>query len=305
MSPSETGSDVSPSSPVVSPGRALAAAREAWSLSPADLAVRLRLDPKIVIALERDDFENLPAATFIKGYVRSIAKELHIDAQSILDSYAAHTALEPPELADFSSRAPNQIGTSSAIIKAISYGVGVTLIVLMAVWWRSNYQTTEIAREAALEPEPVVEANPKPFSYPYEILDDEPMGSELNPQETPVLERETDNPVETPILEPEGAEPDLTATPHLLIATTEEAWVEVYDRNGSKLYYGLTREDQPIEIDTETYYRLTLGNTDSISLHYNGEEIDLAPYSKDGVAQLELGVETNETSEQNNETTID
>ena len=305
MSPSETGPDVSPSSPVALPGRALAAAREARSLSPADLAVRLRLDTRIVMALERDDFENLPAATFTKGYIRSIAKELHIDAHSILDSYAAHAGLEPPALVDFSSRPPNQIGTNSTIIKAISYGVGATLIVLMAVWWRSNYQTTEIALEVALEPEPMAEISPEPFSYPYEIFDDEPMGWELNPEETSVLAREKDNLFETPTLDPDGGESDLTATRHLLIATKDEAWIEVYDRNGSKLYYGLTRKDQPVEIDTETYYRLTLGNTDSISLHYNGEDIDLAPYSKDGVAQLELGIETNETSEQNNETTID
>ncbi len=303
MSSSDTGPEVSPSNPVESPGRALAAARESQSLSTADLAVRLRLDTRIVMALERDDFENLPAPTFIKGYIRSIAKELNIDAQAILDSYETHAAIEPPPLADFSSRAPDQIGTNSTIIKAISYGLAATLLILIAVWWRSNYQIGESTRDVAIEPEPdpVVDIGPGPFNNPYEILD-EPTGWAVSPQEATVMEAEnegkTENLLDAPTSELDTDEPDITATQQLLISTSEEAWIEVYDVNGSKLYYGLTRKNQPIEIDTETYYRLTLGNTESISLHYNGEKIDLDLYSKDGVAQLELGTKTNDADAQ-------
>lgn len=298
MSSSETGPDESPSSPVESPGRALAAARESQSLSPADLAVRLRLDTRIVMALERDDFENLPAPTFIKGYIRSIAKELHIDAQAILDSYESQAAIEPP-LADFSSRAPDQIGTNSTIIKAISYALAATLILLIALWWRSNYQIAETTLNAALEPEPesVAQTSPEPFNYPYEIVGDETEW-ELDPQETPALEEEVEDLVEMPTPDLVDSEPEPATTRQLLISTTDEAWIEVYDLNGSKLYYGLTRKEQPIEIDTETYYRLTLGNTDSISLHYNGEKIDLDPHSKDGVAHLELGAARSDAGEQ-------
>ena len=101
--------------PVESPGRLIAAAREAHSINPGDLAARLRLDTKIIKALERDDFENLPAPTFVKGYIRSIANELDIDATLILEAYAAHASLEPPTLADFSSRAPDQVGINSTI----------------------------------------------------------------------------------------------------------------------------------------------------------------------------------------------
>ena len=37
------------------------------------------------------------------------------------------------------------------------------------------------------------------------------------------------------------------------------------------------------------YYRLVLGNTDSIELQFDGERVDLAPHSIQGVARLELG----------------
>ena len=120
--------------PVASPGRLVAAAREARSINPADLAARLRLDTKIIKALERDDFENLPAPTFVKGYIRSIANELDVDAEPILESYAAHVSYDPPTLADFSSRAPEQVGINSTIIKVVTYALIATLILLIILW---------------------------------------------------------------------------------------------------------------------------------------------------------------------------
>ena len=87
-----------------SPGRMIARAREAASISASDLAVRLRLDTRIVKALERDDFENLPAPMFVKGYIRSIAKELGTDAEAVLSAYELQTSVEPPSLAPYRSR---------------------------------------------------------------------------------------------------------------------------------------------------------------------------------------------------------
>jgi cytoskeleton protein RodZ len=263
MPATENGPDISPRGPIESPGRALAIARESQSISPADLAIRLRLDTKIIMALERDDFENLPAPTFIKGYIRSIAKELNIDSHAILESYATQAALEPPPLADFSSRAPEQIGTNSTIIKSISYGLAATLILLIALWWQTNYQNREAPPPDAivdheLQPEPEARPGPLPL-YSYDIVEDT---SNL---------------------------PQLVESHALLISTTDEAWVEVYDHAGNKLYFGLTRKGQLIEIDSEVYYRLTLGNADSISLQYRGDDIDLSLHSTNGVAQLELG----------------
>lgn len=297
MSLHETASGVSSINPVESPGRVLAAAREAHSLSPADLAAQLRLDTKIVLALERDDFENLPAPTFVKGYIRSIAKALNLDSRAIIESYEALAAVGPPALSGFASRAPDQIGTNNTIIKVISYGLVATLILLIALWWRSNYQHDEARQNAALEPEPEVEAASEPFSDAYDIVDHEPPGLGLTAQEIAALYAEGDV-TKLPMSDDNSSEVDPNEPHRLLISTTDEAWIEVYDLNGNKLYYGLTKKDQPVEIDTEKYYRLTLGNTDSISLQYNGEEVDLGPHTKDGVAQLELGTATDNDEQQ-------
>lgn len=286
MTSKNTEAGVAAISSVESPGRMLAAARESHSLSPADLAVRLRLDTKIVMALERDDFENLPAPTFIKGYIRSIAKELNINPQTVLETYAAHAVIEPPALADFSSRAPTQIGVNSTIIKAITYGLAVLLIVLIVSWWQSNYQNGGFGNETGKGDEIALASTATLLSYSYPIVE-HAQGWRVATPDITVQKRDS---------EPAEMFPsnEVIAAPQtgqsLSISTTSEAWIEIYDASGDKLYYGLAKNNKPIEIDGSAYYRLILGNTGSITLYHNGDDVDIGPHSQDGVAQLELGI---------------
>lgn len=289
MSLKNTDPGASALNPVESPGRLIAAARESHSIGPADLAVRLRLDAKIVKALERDDFENLPEPTFVKGYIRSIAKELGIDAAPILEAYAAHASLDPPTLADFSSRAPEQVGINSTIIKAVTYVLAASLILLMALWWRSAYEnnTAESARGAA--PGAAADSAPAtPLSYSYTTIEHDEPGWRVPSPKEPFSEVSETDPTAEQLEETEPAAPgDMPG--RISITTTSEAWLEIYDGAGGRLYYGMAKADKAVEIAGQTYYRFVIGNSESVTLSFNGETVDLAPYSEEGVAQFELG----------------
>lgn len=270
-------------SPGDSPGRMVAAAREARGINPADLAVRLRLDAKIIKALERDDFENLPAPTFVKGYIRSIAKELDVESAPILAAYTTHGAVEPPSLADFSSRPPEQVGINSTVIKTATYGIVAVLVLLIGLWWQSNREAdSDHAERRAVATEGIDDA-PQPLPYKYEIID--------HGDESWRLARPTE-----PTISPDGSEQALAPaaaaneTQHeLQLSTTSEAWIEIYDAQDNRLYFGMAKADKPVILSAQNYYRLILGNTDSISLRFDGKAIDLNPHAEQGVAQLELG----------------
>ena len=283
MTPKEAESGAATASPTISPGRLIANAREALSIGPADLAARLRLDTKIVKALERDDFDALPEPTFVKGYIRSIAKELEIDADTVLSAYAAATSVEPPSLADFSSRAPDQIGINSGVVKAVTYGLVGILVVLIALWWRGNYTETAEDTAAGATADAIAAADaPVPLPYTYDVVEhaEDSWRNPPLPDEDPVPPAAGDEPAPAPV----------SADGHRLsIATDSEAWVEVYDRGGERLYFGMARAGQSVELDGHAYYRMVLGNTDSIRLEFDGTAIDLAPHSNEGVAQLALG----------------
>lgn len=76
--------------PPGSAGAMLANARTEKNWSVQDIAEKLKLSPKQVIALEKNQYELLPKMVIVRGFVRSYAKLLKIDAEAIL-------ALLPPD----------------------------------------------------------------------------------------------------------------------------------------------------------------------------------------------------------------
>lgn len=71
------------------PGTLLREARTARGLSSAELAAELRLSEAQVDALEREDYSTLPPAPFVRGYLRSSARLLGIDADTLVAAYDA------------------------------------------------------------------------------------------------------------------------------------------------------------------------------------------------------------------------
>ena len=59
-------------------GGALRLAREKSGLTIHDIASRLKISPKQIIAIESDDFAALPESTIVRGFIRNYAKLLKI-----------------------------------------------------------------------------------------------------------------------------------------------------------------------------------------------------------------------------------
>jgi cytoskeleton protein RodZ len=67
-------------------GKKLREEREKLGLSVADVAGQTKFAPRQIEALEAEDFKSLPEAAFLRGFVRSYAKILRLDAESLLAS---------------------------------------------------------------------------------------------------------------------------------------------------------------------------------------------------------------------------
>lgn len=81
-------------------GALITRAREAAGLTREELAVRMCMTPGKLEHLERDDFERLAGATYVRGYLRNTCKELGIDAAPLLEALErqlpAQVESEPP-----------------------------------------------------------------------------------------------------------------------------------------------------------------------------------------------------------------
>lgn len=78
-------------------GQLLKAEREKKGLSLHEIGMSLKINPKILKAIEDNDNSNLPAKTFLRGFVRSYAQYLRIDVDHALKLFQEEYGSTRPE----------------------------------------------------------------------------------------------------------------------------------------------------------------------------------------------------------------
>lgn len=123
-----------------SPGELLRRQREAMALSRDEVAEALNLRPAVIDGLERDDYEEVPIATYRRGYLRSYANLLGIDPAPVLAAYRARSGGEEQESkvtpVHVVNKPPSKLGAwlfRLATLLVIAGMVGLTLM-----WWQSR-----------------------------------------------------------------------------------------------------------------------------------------------------------------------
>jgi len=122
------------------PGDLLQAGRIEMGLSLEDVASRMHLNADIVEAIEANNFSDITAPIFVKGYLRAYAKIVSLDENELIQQYLEYYSYEDPPIGSTSKLLP-EISTSDRRIKWFTYLL-ILLGVLLAVWWLNKYQTT-------------------------------------------------------------------------------------------------------------------------------------------------------------------
>ena len=68
-------------------GELLKSERIKKDLTVQDIAYALKLNSKIIIAIENGDLDQLPAKTFVRGFVKSYADYLKVDSEIVLRQF--------------------------------------------------------------------------------------------------------------------------------------------------------------------------------------------------------------------------
>ncbi len=274
-------------------GATLKHAREQRNLSEIDLARNLRLEPRIIRQLEEERFDELPAPAFVRGYLRSVGKELGVDTSRLLELFDAQSTREAPQLSDFESRPPLEITSDSRIVRYTTVVLLVGLLVLVAMWWRSHGDSFSMLKYLhESNPSAIVPIPPTPpLSYKFE---------QITHSEDPFF-RAPDVEVEAPASTDDNApttaansttESEDSATSgvsDIVISSSADAWIEILDAGGARLYYNLVRPGNEVRITGKRPYTLVIGNAPAVRLSFAGKKIDLAPLARDGVVKTTLG----------------
>ena len=136
------------------PGQYLAYEREKRGFTVEDIAGKLRLSPRTIRALEEETHDKLPELVYVRGYIRSYCRLLHIDSVPVLDMYTANIPQETDQLLeDLSSSSPLNERQQKYIIFWGSVAVAFIFLALVIGWWQENRPTTYPVSESSVSQE--------------------------------------------------------------------------------------------------------------------------------------------------------
>src|SRR5262249_3263516 len=115
-------------------GGRLRAGREKMSLTVLQVAERIHTDPKIVEAIEVDNFEALGAPVYARGHIRHYRELVGESAQELTVLYADLSKVAQPDLTQI-VKAPSADETNRLVAPTLA--VIAVFAVAGAIWWVS------------------------------------------------------------------------------------------------------------------------------------------------------------------------
>ncbi len=127
----------------IGPGERLQAARIQQGLSLDDVADRMHLSLSILKAIEDNNFEEITAPIFVKGYLRAYARIVSLNEDEMILQYLDFYSEEDPPISSTSNILP-ELSIGDARIKWTTYLVILVIGVLLVAWWWNREQNSEV-----------------------------------------------------------------------------------------------------------------------------------------------------------------
>ncbi len=277
-------------------GKYLKKAREKKKLSLEQIASQTRIQETHLRALESEDFANLPAKVFAKGFVRSYAKALGLDEEEALQGFLETSGTFYDQSQPEQPQPHTQVKLEAAPRPSIHWNLVVAALVVIAagaVWYGLPKQQEtpiaisepEISSPAETTQEPI-----PPLSDPQEsIAPVTPVDSVPTPPSSPISVPAvpTPKPIRSPPVEtipptapaPPGVEIPADGSHTLEIEATQLTWVVVQsDKQAPN--EALLQPGQRITWKANKQFLVTLGNAAGVVIRLNGET--KGPFGKPG-----------------------
>lgn len=271
--------------PATSLGKTLREAREHLGLSIADVSNQTKLAVRQIEALEADDFKHLPEMPFVRGFVRSYAKILQLDAQPLLASLPQPNA-DPVPLVPASVEVPFPGAYSPQRQNLIWLGAALLLSVLIVAFVAWHFTTPPA------KPEVVQVEIPVSLPDKMQIIPASPV-AEAGVIAPPAAKaaRPSAEAAQTPA--PSAKPPISQIVPQaaaLRLTFGEESWTEISDKDGKILSSQVNARGSELRLNGQAPFSLVIGHAASARLYHRGKQVDLTPHinSSSEVARLTL-----------------
>ncbi|MCC6915900.1 helix-turn-helix domain-containing protein [Nitrosomonas sp.] len=299
---------VNTAAPVSGFGQLLHDERIRCGMSISEVARHLRLSEQQVEAIEAQDFSRLPAAVFLRGYIRNYANLLRLGEVPLLMEAVPQArpvdtvftgkrnsqrfkAIEPAYRSDRGGRA-GWLYVVVILAAFAAYAIYREEIPEHLVSFspentdqviplNSGEGSDQVAIDLAL---PLSSPSAELPLTPPALVTPAPSGASL-PSVAATL---PEIPAPLPAADAPGAANDGKKSLHL--SFSRESWVKIKDSSGRVILEKTHARGTEQTIEARPPLYLVIGNAAGVSLVYNGRKVDLAPYTRgnDDVARFSL-----------------
>ena len=315
----------------LSTGVRLRNAREQLGLSQQAVAERLCLKVSTVRDIEEDKAPADLASTFLRGYIRSYAKLVHIPEEELLPMMEKQAPVRAAKVAPMQTFSLGKRRKKrDGWLMSFTWLVLFVVIGLTGAWWWQNHKAqqeeiTTMADQSSAELNqsgndnaqsvPLNTDSAAPSSEPQTAATDAAQAPATTPDAAPATQAQDQNAVVSPsqanvdtapaatapadnaAAAPLPTDPAATATlavdPNALVMNfTADCWLEVTDATGKKLFSGLQRKDGTLNLTGQAPYKLKIGAPAAVQIQYQGKPVDLSRFIRTNqVARLTVNAE--------------
>jgi len=310
----------------VNPGETLRQARESNGWSLAEVALKLNLTSTSLANLEAGAFDKLPGHTFARGYIRAYAKLLGIDQAVLVQEFDQFTGTDAQgSNVHGLGRIEEPTRVSHTILRIVSLLLLVAVVGGGFVWWQdqASLRSKDLTSNA-MEHVEVESADGTTQIHPLDEPEDQAV---VEGQAAPQAPATAEQPVPDAGTAPAPAAPTTAAAPvaqapaapapapatpapaapaapamsppttpaliagdgRVQITFIADCWTQVTDGNGKVLFSGLKRKGDTLDQGGKPPLTLRLGFARGAQVAYNGQPVDVAPFTSGETARLKLG----------------
>ena len=276
----------------VSIGALLVNARNQVALSQADIADQISLPRRTINALEKDNYEDLPESTYIRGYLRNYARAVGVDAENLVAVYNKQHHVE--------SEITTRVSTKHSYDSTILWSTAAVLTILVGLlvnWWMDDRATSEqnIELVDTSNATSSTDEETKNITESSNSLSDTDSNTTQNieqasNQTSSQDETQAINTSEVVSSDVEQAMEEESLSPNLVtlndgsdvltVTYVEKSWTEIRDADLNPLMEGLIEPGVVRNLSGKAPFYVFLGNSPGVVIEVNGQYFDQSQFNR-------------------------
>ena len=271
-------------STALSPGQLLSEACKKAGMSASDIAERMNLKPAVIESIDRNDFDSLPDAIFVRGYLKAYARIVGLKPESVLEAYdlLGGKELDSLDMQSFSKRTSRE--RSNSLIMWLTYLIILVSLGFVVLWWWQKYQShneplkdvepQSYSEMETSQPKPVA-IDVKPTALDVRNAEDSKQEPEALPAEDilPPSDSLAQHPTAVdaePVLASES-EPVAKPLAEVVLTFNHDCWIRVEDASGEVVAEGVKTPTRVVRFQGQAPFKAIFGLPSAVQVEYQGE----------------------------------